>query len=397
MLCCLFLYSPSSTNCQNALTKFSWRASTYMNSFNFPIVTNTYDYLAGTQKHPEEREQIQAQIQAYEQTQGQTIVESQLDMANKKPFYFLHLVQKQLIEAKKPNLIFDDTTYPEESRETWLAFENAVRVDDREKAESLRMQLLSTSGSLIKPKCTTIENPQSDREVVQNILTKALCQSSSSIPEKMLCYGLEENSLPLIYLALKCGVQPEKLFKDDMGREHHFLKIALDNPKPCGIAGIRLLFQFARNSTNLANGTLSTTPTPRSAFSPLKKAFEIGRLDVVRELLAHGANPEIAWNQQQHEESLFIYAADKGHSEIVQLFLQVGFPVNYQDKNGRTALHFAKLRKNRDLIQDLLNTGADLNLKDNKGWNYHEFAKEGWKQFDKNAREKLISAFQINQ
>ncbi len=361
-----------------------------MNLFNYPIGTN----LTGTQNHPKEYEQLQTQIQACEQIQDQTIAKSQLDMANKKPFHFLHLVQKQLIEEKKPKCIFDDTIYPEKSRETWLAFENAVRMDDREKAESLRIQLLSTTGSLIKPKCTSIENPKSDSETVQNILIKALCQGSSSISEKILCNGLEKNSLPLIYLALKCGAQPEKLFKDEMGREHHFLKIALESPNPCDIAGIRLLFQFAENLTNLVNGTLLTKPTPRNAFSPLKKAFEIGRLDVVRELLAHGANPEIAWNQQQREEGLFIYAADKGYSEIVQFFLQVGFSVNYQDKNGRTALHFAKLRKNHDLVQDLLNAGADINLTEKKGWNYHEFAKEGWEQFDKNAREKLVSAFQ---
>jgi hypothetical protein len=359
---------------------------------NYLDSVKRYGYCPEAQKYPERCEQIQAQDS--EQTQSQTIVESQLSLENKEPFHFLHLVQKQLIEAKKPEFIFDDNIYPKESRETWLAFENAVRRDDREKAEILRIQLLSTTGSLIKPKCTSIENPKTNTEVVQNILIKALCQDSSSIPEKILCNGLEKNSLPLIYLALKCGAQPEKPFNDGMGRQHQFLQIALDSPEPCNIAGIRLLFQFVGNPINLANGTLLTTPAPRSSFSPLKKAFEIGRLDVVRELLINGANPEIAWNHQQQEESLFIYAADKGHSEIVQFFLQVGFPVNYQNKNGRTALHFAKLRKNHDLVQDLLKAGADVNLIDNKGWNYLEFAKEGWEQFDKHAKEKLISAFQ---
>lgn len=322
-----------------------------------------------------------------------TVAPPIVDMAKKEPFHFLLAVQKQVMQAKGTEITRDNFEYPQETRALWVNLEKAVRSDNREQAESLRKQLLPNSGAVIEAKLKPIDNPKTDSEKVQNIYIDISNQASISIPAKLLCAGLQDNCLPLIYLSLTCGARPEVLYRNYRGEEHHFLKIALEAPTLCDMVVIRLLFQFAQSRTDLANGTLLTNPKSNFPFSPLKKAFEMGRADVVRELLAHGAKPEIAWGREMRVEQLFLYAINEGHSEIVQLFLGAGFLVNYQDQKGNTALHYAKLRKNDALIKDLLIAGADPNLPNSKGQNYLQFAEEGWKFYDKASREKLIPAF----
>ena len=41
--------------------------------------------------------------------------------------------------------------------------------------------------------------------------------------------------------------------------------------------------------------------------------------------------------------------------------------INIPDKNGRTALHFAVMGEDKEIIQSLINSGADINAKTNGG------------------------------
>ena len=49
------------------------------------------------------------------------------------------------------------------------------------------------------------------------------------------------------------------------------------------------------------------------------------------------------------------------------MLLKYGADINSTDNDGRTALFYAKVRNNHDLIEFLLNHGADTSVVDNEG------------------------------
>ena len=64
----------------------------------------------------------------------------------------------------------------------------------------------------------------------------------------------------------------------------------------------------------------------------------------------------------------FIIACESGKRKIAELLLANGeVEVGYTDEKGRTALHYAAHRGYLDLVQLLINAGADLNYEDHAG------------------------------
>jgi len=65
----------------------------------------------------------------------------------------------------------------------------------------------------------------------------------------------------------------------------------------------------------------------------------------------------------------FLEAAAWGDEKVIQAFINLGFPVNYQDpRTGRTALHEAAGTRARDVVKLLLRVrGCDFLIRDNKG------------------------------
>lgn len=62
-----------------------------------------------------------------------------------------------------------------------------------------------------------------------------------------------------------------------------------------------------------------------------------------------------------------IYAAQKGHTEIVKLLLDADADPNIQAIDGSTALILAVELRHKEIVRLLLEAGADSNIKDKDG------------------------------
>jgi uncharacterized protein len=117
---------------------------------------------------------------------------------------------------------------------------------------------------------------------------------------------------------------------------------------------------------NLAGGT------------PFLIAAKANDVAVMRELVAHGANPLVSTN---NGTTPLMWAAGVGHVpgltrsievealEAVRLCLELGADINAANTAGDTALHGAAWRERADsLVQFLVDRGANLNAKNKRGW-----------------------------
>ena len=100
-------------------------------------------------------------------------------------------------------------------------------------------------------------------------------------------------------------------------------------------------------------------------------ASQQGHLDVVRELLARGADA----NARSNGGFTALHQASwKGHAEVVRELLARGAAVNARANNGRTPLISACGAGHLAAATLLLDAGADLALLTNAGWSALRFA-----------------------
>uniref|UniRef100_A0ABD2XC11 PRANC domain-containing protein n=1 Tax=Trichogramma kaykai TaxID=54128 RepID=A0ABD2XC11_9HYME len=101
--------------------------------------------------------------------------------------------------------------------------------------------------------------------------------------------------------------------------------------------------------------------------SPLHLALTCAEPGVVKLLLKHGANPNLADAEGQGQTSLYIICECNCCSDLMAIFELSNdkyqpLQVNAQDKFGNTPLHLAVAYGRNNLIECLLRNGADPNL-----------------------------------
>eukprot|EP00043_Microstomoeca_roanoka_P012238 m.117643 g.117643 ORF g.117643 m.117643 type:complete len:1268 (+) comp15434_c3_seq3:95-3898(+) len=101
-----------------------------------------------------------------------------------------------------------------------------------------------------------------------------------------------------------------------------------------------------------------------NGFTPLLVAVRYGQVEVVRMLLAHGA--DVSRAVKQGLCSLH-FACQYDHREIVKLLLAANVDVDSRDKYGTTPLHLAASNGHTECARLLLNAGAAINAVDSKG------------------------------
>ncbi len=79
------------------------------------------------------------------------------------------------------------------------------------------------------------------------------------------------------------------------------------------------------------------------------------------------AGIDVNYHCDKHDGTALIWAAINGHTEIVEILLNFGADGNKQMTFGFTALMDAAENGHTEVVELLIDEGAKVNLKDNKG------------------------------
>ncbi len=96
---------------------------------------------------------------------------------------------------------------------------------------------------------------------------------------------------------------------------------------------------------------------------PLQCAAEQGLIEVVKLLLAAGADPNLKSDQGW---TAFTFVVDK-HEKIAELLLNSKLDLELKDKTGKTPLAWAALTGSATLVSRLIQLKADVNAQDKRG------------------------------
>ena len=107
------------------------------------------------------------------------------------------------------------------------------------------------------------------------------------------------------------------------------------------------------------NSKSSTDSTPLRLLSERD-----GNLEVAQVLLEYGADPSV--RSGSGRDSLYM-ALEKGHQDLAQLLLKHGADPNTRDVGGRTILHVSSRFGSTKVTRELLELDADVNSRDNEG------------------------------
>jgi ankyrin repeat protein len=100
-------------------------------------------------------------------------------------------------------------------------------------------------------------------------------------------------------------------------------------------------------------------------------ACQRGHLDIVQELLKPGHSAMIDINQLDSDgKTALMIACERGHLNIAQEFFKREYELdlitrNQTDNHGRSALHYAVINENKEMVEFLLRENASLSIKDN--------------------------------
>jgi len=90
-----------------------------------------------------------------------------------------------------------------------------------------------------------------------------------------------------------------------------------------------------------------------------------GNLNQLKSLLAE--EPKLVTAKDKQGRTLLHIAAAKGQKEVVELLIAKGADVNAKEKSGQTALLAAAMQGYREIVKTLLVNGADVNAKEEAG------------------------------
>ncbi|CAH1969286.1 unnamed protein product [Acanthoscelides obtectus] len=112
----------------------------------------------------------------------------------------------------------------------------------------------------------------------------------------------------------------------------------------------------------LENKQVQVDDKDENGTTPLMVAAAKGRSSLVRELLAHGADPNVEDNDSW---TALLNAAKEGYSDIVLQLLEHNAEIDHRDMGGWTALMWATYKGHTETALLLIERGADVNAHGN--------------------------------
>jgi uncharacterized protein len=110
----------------------------------------------------------------------------------------------------------------------------------------------------------------------------------------------------------------------------------------------------------LEAGAKPNTPVA-TGETPLMTCARTGAIDAVRTLLAHGA--DVNAKESTQNQTALMWAAAEQHPNVVQALIEAGADLRAHTKLGFTALHFAARTGDMESTQVLINAGVDVNIR----------------------------------
>ena len=95
--------------------------------------------------------------------------------------------------------------------------------------------------------------------------------------------------------------------------------------------------------------------------TPLMTCARAGNADAVRMLLVHGADANA--REPNQNQTALMWAAAQQHPNVLQLLIETGADLKAHTKTGFTALHFAARVGDMESTRTLLDAGVDVNIK----------------------------------
>ena len=167
-----------------------------------------------------------------------------------------------------------------------------------------------------------------------------------------LCVAVVRNHAAAVALLLDCKANANDVCKSNKYKGKRLTVLFIASLKGNNAMVTHLLRAGANPNTAVYNGQ-----------TPLMTASQQGYNDVVKQLLKFQANP----NQSNEERgsalgaTALFYAVNNEHQEVVESLVNAGANVNHADANGFTPLMIAIERHNAEALGYLLSKGADVN------------------------------------
>ncbi|CAF4065249.1 unnamed protein product [Rotaria sordida] len=177
--------------------------------------------------------------------------------------------------------------------------------------------------------------------------------------------AIEEGHLEVVILLIRYGANVNQSPKGQVARDLH-----IENQTPLLIACmknheaiIRYLIQSGAN-VNL---------TSEHGTSPFLAICQHNNVILARLLIRHGARYDVETkNRYDGKINSLIIAAESGSFDIVRLLVEIGLDVNYKiegtgETAGRTPLFHACAKGFQDIVEYLIDHGADVNATEDSG------------------------------
>ncbi|CAF1008766.1 unnamed protein product [Rotaria sp. Silwood1] len=176
----------------------------------------------------------------------------------------------------------------------------------------------------------------------------------------------EEGHLDVVILLIRYGADVNQSPKGQVARDLH-----IENQTPLLIACMRNHESIIRYL--IESGGANVNVTSERGSSPFLAICQHNNVELARLLIRHGAKHDVeAKNLYDGKINGLIVAAESGSFDILRLLVDAGLDVNYKiagkgETAGRTPLFCACAKGFQDIVEYLIDHGADVNGTESSG------------------------------